>query len=321
MLSCITALSFRFPHVSMSMRDEATGRVMMQSSRMDSMTSSFARYFDMGLKRCARSDCGRFELYLGGRSDNDAFKFVFVNDRPVFATEVQRVVDRTLEKCGNPGVPSGKEALERICTQKMDKMVNYPVYVLLIRCEGATVNTLATASDVVQLPMWDSLKKDLQGYVKKVVSDLENTDNSKDGGRSPDLAADGGIKDGTRDAPETTCSVGEPGKPRSYDSYKMMEIDQRSDELIVSETVKGTTAPTVSDVGDAPLSHECKEVALTDVLVVPECLRELEEPTVAEGKEQECSGGPDFKVETCSVLFECFILFVEFQGLIAMLFE
>ncbi|XP_061173083.1 DNA mismatch repair protein Mlh3-like [Saccostrea echinata] len=171
--------------ISLSLRNDCTGQVILQTRKTNSLLNTFTRLFGAAKSRClcelkAENEYFKIHAYFGkeGSSRKD-HQFVYVNKRVVLKTDVSKLVSNLMGKSliVKTKTPYAKALLEDSPTKHVDR---YPIFVILIECGLTEYDiTFEPAKTLVQFKHWESLRESIEKLVQSFLV-KENLNLAKD---------------------------------------------------------------------------------------------------------------------------------------------
>lgn len=154
--------------ISISLRNDITGQVVLQTHKTNSLLNTFTSLFGAAKSSSlheleAETEHFKIKAYFGkeGSSRKD-HQFVYVNKRVVLKTEVSKIVNSILGKSLIVKAKTSytKALLEDSPTKHVDR---YPIFVILLECAFSEYDiTFEPAKTFVQFKHWESLKDSLE---------------------------------------------------------------------------------------------------------------------------------------------------------------
>ncbi|XP_048732928.2 uncharacterized protein LOC125649424 isoform X3 [Ostrea edulis] len=158
--------------VSVSLRNDSSGQVVMQTHKTNSLLNTFTSLFGAAKSKClcemkAENDYFKIQAYLGkeGSSRKD-HQFVYVNKRLVLKTDISKLLNSLLGKSliVKTKTTYAKALLEDSPTKHVDR---YPIFVVLVDCVLTEYDiTFEPAKTLVQFKHWESLRDSLEKLVQ-----------------------------------------------------------------------------------------------------------------------------------------------------------
>ncbi|XP_062588687.1 DNA mismatch repair protein Mlh3-like [Saccostrea cucullata] len=181
----LEAIALVQSNISLSLRNDCTGQVVLQTQKTNSLLNTFTRLFGTAKSRClckseAENEYFKIHAYFGkeGSSRKD-HQFVYVNKRVVLKTDVSKLVNNLLGKSliVKAKTTYAKALLEDSPTKHVDR---YPIFVILIECGLTEYDiTFEPAKTLVQFKHWESLKESIEKLVQSFLV-KENLNITKD---------------------------------------------------------------------------------------------------------------------------------------------
>nr|XP_022334016.1 uncharacterized protein LOC111130995 [Crassostrea virginica]XP_022334017.1 uncharacterized protein LOC111130995 [Crassostrea virginica] len=157
--------------ISLSLRNDCTGQVVLQTHKTNSLLNTFTSLFGAAKARClcevkTENDYFKILAYLGkeGSSRKD-HQFVYVNKRVVLKTEVSKLVNNLLGKSliVKTKISYAKALQEDSPTKHVDR---FPIFVILLDCAFTEYDiTFEPAKTFVQFKHWESLKDTMEKLI------------------------------------------------------------------------------------------------------------------------------------------------------------
>lgn len=154
--------------ISISLRNDITGQVVLQTHKTNSLLNTFTSLFGAAKSSSlcemeAETEHFKIKAYFGkeGSSRKD-HQFVYVNRRVVLKTEVSKIVNSILGRSLIVKAKTSytKALLEDSPTKHVDR---YPIFVILLDCAFSEYDiTFEPAKTFVQFKHWESLKDSLE---------------------------------------------------------------------------------------------------------------------------------------------------------------
>ncbi|XP_014668605.1 PREDICTED: uncharacterized protein LOC106809883, partial [Priapulus caudatus] len=171
LLECIALMH---PHVSFSLRNDASGEVCMKTRKNASVLGVFTELFDevaASLLREVNYCCCPFELYghvgRNGRPRKDQ-QWLYVNKRPVEKTRVHSFINRFWQKTVHGSRSTMPPGGDTCCKSSRDNAA-YPVYILNISCPLDEVDvTSVSETHSVEFKNWETVLECIRKALKQV---------------------------------------------------------------------------------------------------------------------------------------------------------
>ncbi|XP_055957397.1 DNA mismatch repair protein Mlh3 isoform X2 [Patella vulgata] len=161
----VEGIALMNPSISFSLRNDATGHVLLQTQKSNSVLTAFMYLFGGGLSKFLKpvaltKDCFRLEGYISKDGHNKKnLQFVYVNGRLVLKTKVHKMVTKAMSNCllfrkkrgewKNNGTPI-KSPLKY-----GDK---YSIFVINVKCPYNSYDiTFDPRKTLVEFKDWDTL--------------------------------------------------------------------------------------------------------------------------------------------------------------------
>lgn len=301
--------------VSISLRNDVTGQVVLQTHKTNSLLSTFTSLFGAAKSNSlcameAETEHFKIKAYFGkeGSSRKD-HQFVYVNKRIVLKTEVSKIVNSILGKSLIVKAKTSytKALLEDSPTKHVDR---YPIFVILLECAFSEYDiTFEPAKTFVQFKHWESLKDSLENLVQSFLvkenlllskanspSPKDNSCDKEEFEESPEIASVD-TSDLSRDIHTSMIRAGMSSKlvKRKKDFYHKENIELHNNQPPMEDTENGDDIVASDPVGNTyDLSQE--GVSITHGIHSPN--DNVKEIPTGENLEEERNDGVHYGTES-----------------------
>ncbi|KAF5305775.1 hypothetical protein FQR65_LT07671 [Abscondita terminalis] len=145
-------------NVSFSLRNDSTGRIVLQSKQIQNVAEALINFYPkIMIGELCQVKVSKGKISVNGliyklSSTNSKLQFIFLNKRPINCVKIQKFINNLLSKTVSKG--------------------EHPVYCLNVRCSYSNVDILMSPSKTkVEFKNWELVRKCLEKAIKVVVQD------------------------------------------------------------------------------------------------------------------------------------------------------
>lgn len=301
--------------ISISLRNDITGQVVLQTHKTNSLLNTFTSLFGAAKSSSlcemeAETEHFKIKAYFGkeGSSRKD-HQFVYVNRRVVLKTEVSKIVNSILGRSLIVKAKTSytKALLEDSPAKHVDR---YPIFVILLDCAFSEYDiTFEPAKTFVQFKHWESLKDSLEKLMQSFLvkenlllskadsaSPKDNSCDREEFEESPEMTSVD-TSDISRDIHTSMIRAGMSSKlvKRKKNFYHEENIELHNNQSPIKDTENGDDAA-ASDLVDKNCDLRQEGVSMTQC--IHSSSNNVGEIPTGENLEKERNDGVCFGVES-----------------------
>ncbi|KAK5648901.1 hypothetical protein RI129_003793 [Pyrocoelia pectoralis] len=154
----IIALAIIHPKITFSLRNDTTGKVILQSRRASNVAQAIFNFYpEILVEEFAELKVSKNNIKVAGliykqSHNNGTLQYIFLNKRPIVSQKIQKLLNSSLEKISSKN--------------------EHPVYCLNISCPCTQVDlTLSPSKTTVEFKNWDIILKCIEKGIHTVLKD------------------------------------------------------------------------------------------------------------------------------------------------------
>ncbi|ESO82946.1 hypothetical protein LOTGIDRAFT_134355, partial [Lottia gigantea] len=176
----IEGISLINPSISFSLRNDATGHILLQTQKSNSILTAFMYLFGGNLSKHLKpvaidKELFHIEGYIGKDGYNKKLlQFVYVNNRLVLKTQVHKIVNKTMTNCIHFRRKVTKDVKSSTSGTSPRCMEKHPMFVINIKCPLNIYDiTFDPKKTLVEFKDWETLTS----AVETMVTDFLKSEN------------------------------------------------------------------------------------------------------------------------------------------------